>query len=189
MTKNLDHFLADIDEAWTLFLDRDGVLNQKLEGDYVKFLSEFDILPGVLEALYKLNSRFLHIVVVTNQQGIGKGLMTEESLQRIHGFLYKEVENAHGRIDAIYFCPHLSEVQCSCRKPNPGMAIRAIQDFPDIDFKKSIIIGDSISDMEFGRNLGMKTVFCANKSGKSSFIDLHITSLLQFAQLLETYKS
>lgn len=185
----MDHFLADIDEAWTLFLDRDGVLNQKLEGDYVKSLSEFDILPGVMEAMYKLNSQFLHIVVVTNQQGIGKGLMTEESLQRIHSYLNSEVANAQGRIDAIYYCPHLSEVQCSCRKPHPGMAIRAKQDFPDIDFQKSIMVGDSNTDMEFGRNLGMKTVFCAEKSEKSAFIDLNTASLLQFAQLLESYKS
>ncbi|HRD07310.1 MAG: HAD family hydrolase [Saprospiraceae bacterium] len=183
------HFLADLDKDWTLFLDRDGVINRKLEADYVKSISEFDLLPGVLEALYLLDPFFVHIVVVTNQQGIGKGLMTVDGLSWIHKFLFHELENAKARIDAVYYCPHLSAIGCSCRKPAPGMAIAAKNDFPSIDFNKSIIVGDSISDMQFGRNLGMKTVFCSSKPQISDLIDLNVSSLKQFADILMAYQS
>ena len=94
MRQRNKHFLADINPDWTLFLDRDGVINQKLENDYVKALNEFEFLPGVLEALFDLKDWFSTIVIVTNQQGIGKGLMTELNLSWIHQYLMEEVENA-----------------------------------------------------------------------------------------------
>jgi histidinol-phosphate phosphatase family protein len=189
MRQRNKHFLADINHDWTLFLDRDGVINQKLENDYVKALNEFEFLPGVLEALFDLKDWFSTIVIVTNQQGIGKGLMTELNLSWIHQYLMEEVENAHGKIDAIYYCPHLESDDCSCRKPGPGMAFQAKNDFKTIEFEKSIIIGDSQSDMEFGRTLGMKMVFCGKNKILNCDVDLAVLDLPQFSRLLTSYKA
>ncbi|MBK7221097.1 MAG: HAD family hydrolase [Saprospiraceae bacterium] len=184
-----DHFLAEVNKDWTLFLDRDGVINRKLDNDYVKALNEFELLPGVLEALFILKDWFSTIIIVTNQQGIGKGLMTEANLSWIHQYLFTEVENAHGRIDAVYFCPHLEGEDCSCRKPEPGMAFQAKNDFNSIEFQKSIIVGDSQSDMEFGQKLGMKRVFCGKIKTFHGEVDLRVQDLLQFSRLLTSYSS
>lgn len=189
MSVKNEHFLAEVNSDWTLFLDRDGVINRKLHNNYVKALNEFEILPGVLEALFVLKDWFSTILIVTNQQGIGKGLMTEENLSWIHKFLLAEVENAHGRIDAIYYCPHLAGEDCSCRKPGPGMAFQAKNDFNSIDFDKSIIVGDSQSDMEFGKKLGMKKVFCGIIKTFHGEVDLNVQSLNQFSRLLTSYSS
>jgi len=148
---------------WTLFLDRDGVINQRIPGDYIKTVEEFEFIPGSLEAIVRFRSMFHRIVVVTNQQGIGKGRMTEAQLSEVHEHMISEVKKAGGRIDKVYHCPKLAREEPLCRKPNIGMAIEAQSDFPGIDFKKSIIVGDSISDMKFGKRLGMKTVFITTK--------------------------
>lgn len=187
MRPSNEHFLAEVNPEWTLFLDRDGVINRKLDNDYVKALNEFEVLPGVLEALFILKDFFTHIIIVTNQQGIGKGLMTDANLSWIHQYLYREVTNAHGRIDAIYYCPHLATDGCSCRKPAPGMALQAQNDFGQIKFGKSIIVGDSQSDMEFGRNLGMKLVFCGNDKIIDGSADLFVKDLRQFSHMVASY--
>jgi histidinol-phosphate phosphatase family protein len=148
-----------IDKSWTLFLDRDGVINQRLQHDYVKKVEEFQILPGVLEAIERASEIFGRIIVVTNQQGIGKGLMTIQDLAAIHDYLIKQVAKSGGKIDAIYFSPHLTSENSPMRKPEIGMAHLARLDFPEIDFTKSIMAGDSLSDIEFGKNTGTKTVF------------------------------
>ena len=155
--KNLSDY--PIDKSWTLFLDRDGVINRRLLDDYVKRWDEFEFLPGVKEAIAKLSRIFGRVVIVSNQQGIGKGLMTEKDLDHIHSMMVHEIEEAGGRIDAIYHCPELKEKNPECRKPKPGMALQAQKDFPEIDFEKSVMIGDSESDIEFGKRLGMLTVF------------------------------
>ncbi|MEX2596825.1 MAG: HAD family hydrolase [Salibacteraceae bacterium] len=151
-------WLKEIDESWTLFLDRDGVINHKLENDYVKHIDEFRFLPGVLAALELLAINFKRIVVVTNQQGIGKGLMTEQDLLKIHQYMLKEVLDNGGRIDGVYYCPGLAADNPPCRKPNTGMAFDARREFSEIEFDRSLMIGDSISDMQFGERLGMKCV-------------------------------
>ncbi len=156
-SKNLSHY--PIDQSWTLFLDRDGVINKRLVDDYVKIWEEFEFLPGVKEAINKLSKMFGRIIIVSNQQGVGKGLMTEDDLKEIHSKMITEIEEAGGCIDAIYYCPELKENNPECRKPMPGMALQAQKDFPEIDFDKSIMVGDSPSDMEFGIHLGMVTVF------------------------------
>lgn len=148
-----------IDTNWTLFLDRDGVINERIIDDYVKTPKTFIFIDGVLEALKLANSLFYKIVVVTNQQGIGKGLMSERNLIEIHRYCQLEVEKAGGRIDEFYFAPNLASENSELRKPNTGMAYLAQHHFPAIDFSKSILIGDSNSDIQFGEKLGMKTVF------------------------------
>jgi histidinol-phosphate phosphatase family protein len=170
-----------INKSWTLFLDRDGVINRRLPGDYVKTLAEFEFLPGVTDAMKILSGVFGKIVIVTNQQGIGKGIYTENDLNIIHHYLADEIEKHGGRIDRIYFSPHLASSNHHTRKPAIGMALAAQTDFPDIDFKKSVIVGDSLSDMEFGRNAGMKTAFIAEANLIDDRIDYCFPGLIQFA--------
>ena len=185
---NMNLKLINFDSSWSLFLDRDGVINHKLHNDYVKHLNEFRFLDGVLTALKLFAQKFQHIVVVTNQQGIGKGFYSEDDLQQIHTQMLHEVEKSEGRIDKIYFCPALAAENSPNRKPNTGMALQAQKDFPEIDFKKSIIVGDSISDMEFGKRLGMTTIFVSqNEDAIRShpfLIDAQFESLAAFAQFL-----
>lgn len=165
---------------WTLFLDRDGVLNRKLENDYVKNLEEFEIFNYAEEALELLKEHFETIIVVTNQQGIGKKLMTEKDLDVIHTHLLEKLPQIH----KIYFCPDLYTTNSPRRKPAIGMAIDAKQDFCKISFKRSVIVGDSISDMQFGRNAGMKTCFINEKNTferakNKALIDFETRSLIE----------
>ena len=148
---------------WTLFLDRDGVINQRIPGRYVADIEEFVFWDGALEAMRFFAKKFEKIIVVTNQQGIGKGLMTDAQLAHVHAHMREQIELAGGRIDAIYYCPKLAKDNPECRKPNIGMALQAQADFPDIDFEKSIMVGDSVTDMQFGLKLNMKTVFIQTK--------------------------
>ncbi|MCH2044836.1 MAG: HAD-IIIA family hydrolase [Saprospiraceae bacterium] len=150
-------------KIWTLFLDRDGVINQRKVGDYIRNWKEFCFLDGVLEAIPVLNKYFDRTVVVTNQQGIAKGLMTEQSLQKIHKKMVQEIEYSSGQIDAVYYCAKHKRENPICRKPNPGMAYTAQKEFSDIQFKQAVMVGDSPSDIQFGKNLGMKTVFLTTR--------------------------
>lgn len=146
-----------------LFLDRDGVINQKLPNAYVRHTKEFKILEGVAQALDNLRRYFHPIVVVTNQQGIGKGLMSEQDLAHIHQTMQEQLQF---KFDAIYHAPNLAAENSSLRKPNIGMAHLAQKDFPSIVFDRSLMVGDSLSDLEFGRKANMKTVFIGNPSLK-----------------------
>ncbi len=147
-----------VDKKWTLFLDRDGVINVEKPMDYVRNREEFQFNPGVLEAMKYFNGLFGPIVVVTNQRGVGKGWMTEEDLLDIHIHMAQEVEATGGRIDKIYYAPELTD-DSPRRKPNATMGLEAARDFPEIDLQKSIMVGNTFSDMEFGRNIGALTVF------------------------------
>ncbi len=171
----------NINKDWTLFLDRDGVINKKFDNDYVKDWSDFEFLDGVQDAMKILNGKFGPIVVVTNQQGIGKGLYRTEDLQLIHKNMIYEINYLGGRIDKVYFSPYLDSLNHLTRKPNTGMGLRAREDFPVIDFTKSIIVGDSITDMQFGRALGMKTVFIAEEKRTDDKIDFNFPSLVEFS--------
>ncbi len=175
---NKEFWKFSVDNTWTLFLDRDGVINKKIENDYVRNLSMFEWLPGAKEAICKLSKIFGRIIVVTNQQGVGKGLMTEEDVVTVNNFLSKEVEQSGGKVDAFYFAPHLKSENHPDRKPQTGMALRAKNDFPEIDFTKSIIVGDSVSDMEFGKKLGMKKIF-VGKSIQPASADECVNSLIE----------
>lgn len=174
--------LPQIDKSWTLFLDRDGVINRKIDNDYVRNWSQFEWLPGVTEALAYFTSRFGRIIIVTNQRGVGRGLMTPEDLSIIHRNLSREAELHHGIIDAIYYCPDVNDEGSTHRKPQPGMAFDAQRDFPEIDFSKSLIAGDSSSDMAFGKAVGMHTVLIG--SDYKPHADLVLPSLAALAQVL-----
>jgi len=141
----------------TLFLDRDGVINHKIDG-YVQFFSDFHFMEGSLESISLLSEYFERIIIVTNQQGIGKKLMKEEDLLFLHSQMISEIEKNGGKIDKIYFCPHLASSNCSCRKPKPGMLLKSGIDFKEIDFERSILIGDSETDIMAAENVGIKAI-------------------------------
>lgn len=147
-----------INKEWSLFLDRDGVINHRLPGDYVKKWEEFQFQDRVLEAMSIFSTSFQRIVVVTNQKGVGMGIMSAEDLDEVHQRMKMIITNKGGRIDKIYYCPDLATVSNNCRKPSPAMAYQAKKDFPEIDFSKSIMVGDAITDLYFGQGLHMKTV-------------------------------
>lgn len=170
----------------TLFLDRDGVINERPGGGYVTEWSGFHFLPGVLEALKIFNPLFKRIVVVTNQQGIGKNLMTVNDLDLIHTKMLETIKQHGGHIDAVYFCPDLATKPNTCRKPGINMARRAQNHFPDIEFGKSIMAGDTGTDMRFGRNVGMISVLIGHEKQNvdKALIDFQFNSLIEFANYL-----
>lgn len=172
-----------IDNDWTLFLDRDGVINVRIIDGYVTNITEFEFMPNVIDAFKIFKDKFKRIIVVTNQQGVGKGIMTMEDVDNVHQYMICEITNNGGRIDNVYFCPQLKTVADNYRKPNPQMAYLAQKDFPEIDLSKSIMVGDMNSDVEFGRNAGMRTVFV----GDNELIiapDDKFENLYEFAKVL-----
>ncbi len=165
-----------------LFLDRDGVINKKLPNAYVRNWSEMTLLGGVQEALSAFKTHFYPIVVVTNQQGIGKGLMSEYDLLLLHEKMQQELNFF---FDAIYFAPALAAADSPLRKPNIGMALQAKKDFPDLSLERSLMVGDSLTDMQFGKNAGMKTIYIApDATPKPSEADLLLESLAQMHKQL-----
>ena len=180
-----------IEKGWSLFLDRDGVINTRLPDEYVMSLEQFSFIPGVKDAFQNLSAYFGRIVVVSNQQGIGKALMTEVTLNIIHTQMIKEIAQVKGRIDKVYFCPDLKESNSFMRKPNIGMGLQARKDFPDIRYAKSVMVGDSISDMRFGKRLGMLTVLISDDLNEirrnAGLIDQAFPDLYTFSKSLFTY--
>lgn len=173
-----------IDKQWTLFLDRDGVINKKFENDYVKTVEEFEFIEGSEAAIAALNKLFGKTLVVTNQQGIGKGLMTKDDLKQVHRHMQEQLLPYGGKLDQIYYCPELAESNAICRKPNTGMAEEARRDFPEIDFKKSIMVGDSLSDMQMGKRVGMITVFVTPNKVRLKEADYQVASLKELSDQL-----
>ena len=177
----------EIDNTWTLFLDRDGVINVESVGSYITSWSEFQFHEGVLDALRSLSQLFGNIVVVSNQRGVGRGIMSLDTLKEIHTNMRAEIADNGGRIDKVYSAISLTDDDRN-RKPNTGMGLQAQEDFPHIDFKKSVMIGNSISDMEFGKRLSMYTVFLTTKHGAqpmpNDLIDEQFESLNAWASHL-----
>lgn len=178
----------NINNNWTLFLDRDGVINKKLDNDYVKHWIEFEFIEGVFEALKKANSIFGKIVIVTNQQGIGKGLMTERNLEEVHAYMCAKIEAHGGKIERCYHAPELDGAQNKMRKPQPGMALKAKDHYPEIQFDRSVMVGDSDSDIVFGQQLGMKTVRVRTAEPIGIEADDTVVSLSEFLKSLKNEK-
>lgn len=153
-----------------LFLDRDGVLNKHLPGDYVRRWDMWQWIPGALEALAVLSKRYKRIFIVTNQQGVGKGLMSQADLDDIHAHMVRDIESAGGHIDRIYVCTDLQDSGSHNRKPAIGMALQAQHDFPEVELTRSTMIGDSASDMLFARNAQMREVLLANQQTLASLV-------------------
>jgi D-glycero-alpha-D-manno-heptose 1-phosphate guanylyltransferase len=181
--------LSKVDKSWTLFLDRDGVINDERLGEYVLNWQGFVFSEGVLKAFKILGEIFGRIIIITNQRGVGKGLMSEADMHHIHQEMLREIKVAGSHIDAIYFCTEKDET-CFNRKPNPGMAVQAFRDFQDIDPAKSIMVGNKPSDMQFGRAAGIYTVFVTTTNPHEPFphpdVDLRFSSLLEFVHALQS---
>ncbi len=140
-----------------LFLDRDGVINSKEPPvRYILSPSEFELLPRVLEALKIAKNKGYLTIVVTNQSCVGKKLITEERLAELNEFMKKLLtEDGVCYIDAVYYCPHLQEENCSCRKPKPGMLLQAAMDL-GADLTKSVLVGDRETDLQAGQVAGCR---------------------------------
>jgi histidinol-phosphate phosphatase family protein len=179
-----------IDKSWTLFLDRDGVINHRLPGDYVKTPEQFQMIKGADKAIGLLSQIFGRTIVASNQQGVGKGIMTAEDLKLVDKKMNRLIEEAGGKLDAIFYAPMLAQERHIMRKPRIGMGLAARRKFPEIHFKRSVMAGDSLSDMQFGKCLGMKTVLIGESSAVArkfpKLVDYYFTTLYDFAIRLST---
>lgn len=151
-----------------LLLDRDGVINVLRPADYVKNIGEFVFCEGALEALRLVNPLFRRIVIVTNQRGVGRGLMSDADLEQIHAWMLDRIREAGGRIDRIYVCTD-TDNSSPRRKPNIGMALEVRADYPDVDFDRSCFVGDSASDLEFARRAGIPAFLVEGKQDLLAF--------------------
>ena len=144
--------------ARAVFLDRDGVINRRApEGHYINSLAEFKILPGVTEAISRLNGSGFLVLVATNQRCIARGIVPAEVVAQIHATLRQQVEHGGGRIDGVYVCPHDYGDVCNCRKPKPGMLLQAAKDF-GLDLSQCWMVGDCATDIKAGHSAGCRTV-------------------------------
>ena len=172
-----------------IILDRDGVINEEKKEAYILHRGEFLFYDSVKEAMKILAGIFGVVVMVTNQKGVGKGLMTVADLDDIHDYMLENIEQGGGRIDKIFYAPDLDNDAVN-RKPNPGMAHQAKALFPQIDFSKSMMVGNKLSDTQFGRNAGIATVFVATTNPDVEFphplIDYKFNRLYTFAQAVRS---
>jgi len=170
-----------------VFIDRDGVINQKAEeGAYVTRWEDFHLLPGVAEAISLLHQAGWSVIVISNQRCVAKGLLTIAELEGIHQKMLEELARSGAKLDGIYYCPHDKEPPCSCRKPSPGMLLTAAQEH-QIDLSSSWIVGDSESDIEAGRRAGCGTVrIIADLPTKSESTDCFARSLLEASERVLT---
>ena len=139
-----------------LFLDRDGVINKK-RNDYVKNIKEFEFLPNIFEAVKQINNLGFKIIIITNQSVINRQIISEEKLKQIHEYMLKKFTKKTCKILKIYYCPHTPNENCKCRKPHTGMIQEAIKEF-EIDPSKSLLIGDSDSDIEAANIMKIKSM-------------------------------
>ncbi len=169
-----------------LFLDRDGVINIEKENAYILNRHELVLYENTIAAFQIFKTHFDKIFVVTNQRGIGKGLMSHEDLHDIHYHLQEQLQKVFCQIDQFYYAPDLDD-HAELRKPNIGMGLKAKADFPQIDFQKSIMVGNNLSDMQFGKQLGMKTIFLTTTQAlplHTDSINEHYPTLYDFAKSL-----
>jgi D-glycero-D-manno-heptose 1,7-bisphosphate phosphatase len=161
-----------------VFLDRDGVINQN-QRDYVKSWDEFEFLPGTLASLRRLASTPYAIVVVSNQSAINRGLVSTAEVNAINDRMLREIEEAGGRIDAVYICPHRPDEECDCRKPKPGLLYQAANEL-DIDLASSYLVGDALSDMEAALAVGCTPFLVLTGRGREELARAHDSRLTDF---------
>jgi D-glycero-D-manno-heptose 1,7-bisphosphate phosphatase len=180
--------MDDIKKYSTLFLDRDGVINVQRLKDYVKSPDEFVFMDGAVEALKELSPLFMHIVITSNQRGVGRGLMSNKDLEEVHRFMLETISHGGGRIDKIYVCADIDDASPN-RKPNIGMIIQSQRDFPDIDLSNSWMVGDSISDIQFAENAHVPFALVGNKYSEEELatydISMQCQDLFTFAKIIK----
>ena len=150
-----------------VFLDRDGTISRDVH--YCRRVEDFEILPSVPRAIKLLNECGFEVVVITNQSGVARGYFTEETLLQIHRHMRHELAECSARVEAIYYCPHHPDDRCQCRKPEPGLLLRAAEDL-GIDLARSFMIGDTESDIKAGKAAGCRTVLVTNGSNAGNEI-------------------
>jgi D-glycero-D-manno-heptose 1,7-bisphosphate phosphatase len=147
-----------------VFVDRDGVINRRLPGDYVRSWEEFAFLPGARAGLRLLRESGRLLIVITNQRGIGRGLMSEADLAEVHRRMQAALAAAGAAVDAILHCPHDLGANCGCRKPQPGMLTAAFERFA-IDAARSWVVGDSLTDLAAGAAAGVPGILVVPRGG------------------------
>ena len=153
----------------TVFLDRDGVINRNPpDNGYVCNWADFTFIPNALEAIRYLTQNGYHIFLATNQAGIGKGIFTEQQLTEIHLQMRTEIETAGGHIHKIYYCPHHPDAECECRKPKPGMLLRAAHEH-NINVSNTFFIGDSITDIQAAHSARVLPILVLTGHGRDSY--------------------
>lgn len=152
------------------FIDRDGVINKDF--GYVYRIEDFELIPGVIEALSLLIKNGFLLIIITNQAGLARGYYSYSQLNKLHSYLIKILINSGVNLDAIYFCPHHPNgivpslsIECNCRKPAPGLIFRAEKDF-NINLNLSVLFGDKMSDIQAGKSAGVGTNFIVNSGQK-----------------------
>ena len=146
---------TNILSGYTIFLDRDGTLNP--DPGYIKSPDQFELFPGVSEALARLKRAGARLIVVTNQSGIARGLLSRKDLDAVHMKLKRLLDGAGVTLDAIYFCPHHPDDGCECRKPNRGMIDQAVREC-GVTLNHSYLIGDHLRDIELAKRVGARSV-------------------------------
>ena len=163
-----------VEKRRAIFLDRDGVINKKRD-DYVKSINELEIFPFVASAIKKLNNANFKVIVITNQSAINRNIITHKKVEQIHLTIQNYLKKNQSFIDVFYYCPHRPDENCICRKPKPGLLIKAIQDFK-INPKESWMMGDSNSDLESGRLVGCNVMKINNHVNLEKAVELIIES-------------
>ena len=146
-----------------LFIDRDGVIN--VDKDYVFKISDFEFTDGAFELCKYFQFLNYKIFIITNQSGIARGYFSIKDLNLLHDWMLKCFSNEKIFIEKIYYCPHHPEfdMKCKCRKPQPGMILKAAEEY-NIDLSKSLLIGDKNTDLEAGKNAGVKNLILIKKN-------------------------
>jgi len=149
-----------------VFIDRDGVINVDLIGDYIKSWEEFRFEPSAIPSLQSICKKGFNIIIISNQAGVGDGVYSESSLWKIHEKMISELNEKDIKIKATYYCLHGKNEGCSCRKPEIGLFDQAVKGLK-FDPKKTFFIGDKATDVEAGKRFGLKTIFVRTGHGKA----------------------
>jgi D,D-heptose 1,7-bisphosphate phosphatase len=159
----------------TAFLDRDGTIIE--DKDFIKTPDEIEFLQGSIEAIKILRKLDYKIIVISNQSGIGRGILTEEMVEKVNESFLERLKKENAEIDGLYFCPHSPEDNCDCRKPETGLIKRAMAEHK-LDLKDAVVIGDKLSDVELGKKLRAKTVLVLTGYGKKEAEKAKVSQLL-----------
>ncbi len=168
-------------------MDRDGVIIEN-RAEYVRTWEDVYIFPQALAALQLAAAGPRKLVIVTNQSGVGKGLIPSATADQINQRLVEIIDKAGGRIDGVYLCPHLPEAHCACRKPQPGLLLRAAQDL-SIDLSQSVMIGDALTDMAAGQTAGVKQTILVETGRGAQQAQAPVTGLRPFKIFPDLYSA
>ena len=186
--------MANPSKRRAVFLDRDGVINRKVpEGEFIGRWPDFHLLPGAASAISQLNRSGRRVIVISNQRGVALGKYTRSDVDALHDRLREHLAARGAHIDAIYYCPH-DKNECDCRKPKTGLFQQAFGDFPEASSRNSIVIGDSLSDIEAARSLHFASIFiegdrATRKSGAETAAELADAVAGSLRDAVETYLS